>query len=270
MRDDLISEGIVPVHITGTDVTVEKTPEHFVASGYLLSSGLASEPAGGDVTPVTQILQLDPMREEAVISFNGTGQVLLCHSLAQAESMATDITQLPDEADLITCPATIRIHGIGPLWAVPVPTALTYSGVELPYAVYTSGVATPATTFLSLGQIVTPAAGLYTVSGLTYLDGTIVVADDEDNFRLNMNVGAASPVIYNLLQPAVADAISYFGPFTVETDGTHNVAVQTGGKTPSGTANYHWFVTLTPLTAGTPVTSVSGVSVGVLQSRRGA
>jgi hypothetical protein len=115
---------------------------------------------------------------------------------------------------------------------------------------------TPTTAFQQIGSdiLTDPPAGQYSVTVVTYLDGTIVAADDEDNFRLSVSSGGSA---INLLQPAVADQVMNSGPFIITVNGSQNIAVQTGATAPSGTAVYHATLIATPISGS--IAAPSGI-----------
>jgi hypothetical protein len=267
----MADEDAVKVHVIQDDTKTAKTeevePEHFTATSFTLPAlGLTSgNQADYNAEDPVQILQLDPLRKEAVISFNGSGQVFLAHSAAQAISLQNATQQGADSGDLITCPTTIRVEGTGPLWAVASNISSTPNGGS---SLYVGGSATPATAFLIVDTVnITPPAGTYVVSGLVYVDGTVVTADDEDNMRL-MIIGGTPPIA-PIIYPAESSGVPIvtpYGPFTLTLNGSQELAIQTFSKTPSGTAVYHASILLNPVANSIP----NGLIVGVLQERRGA
>src|ERR1700689_3349639 len=99
-------------------------PEHYVASSFNLpATGPIGEGADTNLNVPTEILPLALNRVEAIVSFNGTGQIVLCHSNTQAQSLQQGnpalLQQLADEGCVFTCPSRVRIRGTAPLWAVP-------------------------------------------------------------------------------------------------------------------------------------------------------
>lgn len=97
----------------------EHEPEHFISNAYLLPApGPAPAEADAALNQPVQILNLDLMRKEAVISVTGNGNVYLAHSAAQAQSLQTSSDQPADGGFLAVAPCTFRVEGTGPLWAV--------------------------------------------------------------------------------------------------------------------------------------------------------
>jgi hypothetical protein len=252
--------GIVHVHVenevkTAPVVTEEKEAQHYTCSTFTLP-----EPIGvlGPVTP-TQILQLDPLRKRAILTFSGDGQVILAHSLQQATSLAQNVQQAADEGALVTCPGSVTVEATGPLWAVSLATPIVL-GFQ------TANVSTPTVAGAALATIVNPPSGNYTATVTAYLTGTTTTAD-QDNIEIAYNGGSQ---LIPLLLPTVVGAITTPQPYT-------NPPLQIGGinginsliirtiNIPSGTAVYHVMVSIVPDGNGA---DDPYVAVGVIQERR--
>jgi hypothetical protein len=99
--------------------TEEIEPSHFISNAYLLpAAGPISGDPDGNINDPVQILQLDPMRKEAIISVAGSGNVYFAHSYAQAMSLQQAVDQAADGGFLVTAPCTFKAEGTGPLWAI--------------------------------------------------------------------------------------------------------------------------------------------------------
>lgn len=255
----------VKVHVTNVDdlkavPTEEKEPEHFTASSFVLPALGAGE--NPEQSNPQQVLQLDPMRKLAYLTFNGDGQVWLAHSAAQANALQNGTQQGADSGTLVTCPSVIKAEGTGPLWAIQSSLTQTAgSGVTLSAA----GKITPTTAFQGIVSLALPAAGLWSIDLIVYVDGTVVTADDEDNMNLYINGASAASLIYPA-ESSGAPIVVPSGPYTKNIVAPLSVIVQTGSLTPSGTAVYHAQIIATPISGGLS----NDLIVGVLQSRRGA
>ena len=268
MRD----EDAVKVHVVNAEdmkqavATEEVEPEHIIAVSFTLPAVGVSGENQEQESPM-QILQLDPLRKVAYISFNGSGQIFLAHSEAQANALQSGTQQNADSGAMYTCPTTVKVEGTGPLWAVQSNGSLgsTPNGGESYYA---AGSSTPAAadTLITGAQLVNLPAGTYTLEATVYVDGTVVTADDEDNMQIYLSGQAllfAGPLLYPVESGSTPIVVQY--TFTLVNPETQNVSIRSGTVTPSGTAKYHGALTATPVTAS----STSSV-VGVLSARRGA
>ena|ERR1700691_5970260 len=264
-------EDAVKVHVVADDtkavMTEEREPEHFTAVSFTLPAiGITSgDQADYNANDPVQIMQLDPLRKEAVISFNGTGQVLLAHSQAQAISLQQGADQNADAGDLITCPTTIRVEGTGPLWAVQANISQTPNGGV---SLYAAGSAIPTVANTAFVTLTGLPPGSYQVTTSEYIDGTLVSADDEDNMRLFNNT-AGTIVAAPILVPAdsaTAPIVTQAGPFIVTVSTISNLSMRTNTLTPSGTATYHASILAVPISGSSP----NSLIIGVLQERRGA
>jgi hypothetical protein len=244
-----VDNDAIKVHVANwPPVTVdEMDAQHFTASSFQLPA------PGSSATGPVQILQLDPLRKRAVVSFNGAGQVLLAHSNQQAQSLQANVEQNAEDGVMITAPCTITVESTGPLWAVGVATANNNAQSVTGY-----GVVTPTVAGEQIAAVDNLPAGTYEIYLLNYIDGTVVTVDDDDNMELT----AGGIQVAQLIQPAASSVfVVPSGPYIVTVNGTQNIVVQTVGV-PSGTAAYHSQITAVPL-----LTS-SGLTVGVLQERK--
>lgn len=256
----------VKVHVTNVDdlkavPTEEKEPEHFTASSFVLPAlGVGENP---EQSNPQQVLQLDPMRKLAYITFNGNGQVWLAHSAAQANALQNGAEQGADSGTLVTCPSVIKAEGTGPLWAIQ--SSLTQSPGVTGDSLYAGGSSTPTTADQTItGVTLTPPAGTYIVNLSLYVDGTVVTADDEDNFRITGFGTSLGPLLCPAESSGVPIVTTY--QFTIVLNGSQTFSVQTSAKTPSGTAVYHASILMNAVSGSIP----NDLIVGVLQSRRGA
>lgn len=242
-----VEEGAVKVHITnagdlqGPTKVEEVYAEHFTASSFTLPVGEIIGTGVGAVEP-TQILQLDPLRQRCTVSFNGSGQVILCHSLQQATSLAQNVQQAADEGFLYTIPGSITPEATGPLWAVLVAGSGTGSGTP-DAATGAVGTNTGGNASLPAGSNITGFTVTFTAA--TTAAGTVTVS----------NV-AGGPLTYNIPVGTTVFTINYPGAGLPASGGAPTVAVSaTVGVGPGNIVD-----------TGTLVTT-SGV-VGVLQERR--
>lgn len=111
----LNSQGIVAVHVTGSDIpetveTREEEPAHVVC--VYLGAPLTAKPPGD--RPIPPVLNLDPVRKEALFSYVGTGQIFVCHSAQQAEA----VLKGDNEGVPVVTPVTFRWHGSAGIWIV--------------------------------------------------------------------------------------------------------------------------------------------------------
>jgi hypothetical protein len=105
LREDLLDQGIMPVHITGTDVrTEEMEPEHFVVSSFVIPSIASEEPGSSEGFVPLAILQLDPLRKEAEIIIQSlsvqepdetTNSIIASGSVTSPASFATIASTTP-------------------------------------------------------------------------------------------------------------------------------------------------------------------------------
>jgi hypothetical protein len=264
MEDD----DAVKVHVINLDDikitrTEEIEPAHFTASSFILpvpgltSGGQADENAN---VP-TQILQLDPLRKETVISFNGSGQVILAHSNQQAQSLQQGTNQFADDGFLVTAPSSIRVEGTGPLWAIAASGSAASANTVTGQSKFTSPTAGQIMASIAAASL---PAGTYTVYTNAYIDGTFVAATDDDNIEL----GYGSTIVGALNVPAdtAGQTGPLFGPYMITLNGAQAlklIAIATG----TVGSVYHTWLSATPY----PAAAASGfVTVGVLQERRGA
>lgn len=119
-----MSDDAVHVHLDNPeDIRVQYTeeiePSHFISNAYLLPAAgpIPGDPDGNINDPV-QILQLDPMRKEAIISLTGSGNVYFAHAFNQALSLQQNVDQAADGGALVSAPSTFKAEGTGPLWAI--------------------------------------------------------------------------------------------------------------------------------------------------------
>jgi hypothetical protein len=237
--------------INGAPKVEEAAAPHAVASTWLLPTlGTVNAQQNNPV----EILPLDILRKRAVITFNGSGQVIICHSQAQAQSLQQNVQQAADEGCLLTVPGTIVHESTAALWAVGVPASTSAN---------TIGVAGKVTAPTALQQItgsLLSTPGTYSVQATAYLDGTIVLATDGDNMEITFTGGNPIP----LLVPGVADVPMTTGPYLFTSTGTQTVAVKAIGAG-SVAATYHAALDITPY----PFAVTSGVvTVGSLTERR--
>lgn len=252
----------VRVHIDNADEigervkvarTQEMEPEHFTTSTFILPGlGLLPSPGGQVVLP-TQVLQLDPLRKTAVLSFNGNGQVILAHSQQQVQSLQANVQTAADEGALITCPTTIRVTGTAPLWAVGIPSSTSpVSGVT---SGGNKGAVTDPGAFATIVST-TALTGTYQVTVTVYVDGTTTAADgDNMEFNANGTVTLAYP-------GTVVFPVTY--TFT-ETLTATSMNVKSVAAASGAAAVYHAQITYTQI-AGPGSANV--LSVGVVQERR--
>ena len=270
----MMTEDTVKVHLTNPeDIQIVRTeefePEHFVATSYVLPvTGLTSgDQPDYNANDPTQILQLDLLRKETVLAINGTGQVWLAHSAAQAVALQTGNNQGADSGTLITSPATVKITGTAPLWAIPASGNNSGTYTNALNTVHAQGKTTSPGAGATIAVIT--AANLaanttYVVTGSIYVDGTLAPATDDDNMKM-----LAAGISSTLNVSADVEAPSQFGPFYVTFGpAPSNISIQ---AIAAGTASsvYHAEIYANPY----PMTGASGagiITVGVLQSRRGA
>lgn len=245
----------IKVHVTNPHDMVVRTEEveaqHFAASTFTLP------PPGPNQNGPIQVLQLDLLRKRAVVSLNGAGEVILAHSMQQAQSLQANVNQAADDGCVITSPATVTVEGTGPLWAIGIGTGnVTQQSVTG----FGSAVAPGAGSVIASIPAASLPPGTYEVYLLTYLDGTLVTATDENNLALE----SGGAVISQLLQPAPSSGNGFVvpsGPYVVSVNGSQSISVNAIGAG-SVSAKYNAQITAVPL-----LTS-SGLSVGVLQERR--
>ena len=248
-------DGLFHVHvdnlseISRVTKTEEVEPQHFTTSGFILPA------TGTNSGAPVQILQLDPLRKRATVTFNGTGQVALCHSLQQATSMQQAQNINADEGALITCPAIVKVESTGPMWAVLAGTA-TASVVNPATATVSGSVTAPG----AGGTIITSPAlsGYYQFTVSIYIDGTVVAATDDDN--MEFSYGGS---FYHLSVPA--DSTGPVIATTVFTGSPNAAAAKvTANNAGSAAAVYHAQIAYTQLATS----GASTVAVGVVQERR--
>lgn len=259
-------EGDVPllVHVSNVDEfsqamsdgnkVEEAAAPHAVANTWGSLPALGTELTQSNV-PV-EILPLDVLRKRAVITLNGSGQVIICHSEGQAQSLQQNVQQAADEGCLITVPGAIVHESSAALWAVAVPASSPQN---------TQG-ATGSATAPGAGAVIAtiPAsslpAGSYDIFVTVYFDGTVVPATDDDNWNLTITLLTIS----HLIAPGVINVPETYGPFKITVNGAQAINVKTiiAG---SAACVYHAQVTATP----DPYSPTSGVvQVGTLTERR--
>lgn len=265
--DDAIKVHIVNVDDIKATPTVEVEPEHFTASSFTLPAlGLTSgDAADANANVPVQILNLDPMRKEAVLAFSGTGQVILAHSQAQAMSMqASAAEQVADTGFLITAPSTIRVQGTGPLWAVSAASGTVSGGASVMAHNQTTSPA-PAAILANIPAASLPA-GTYTVYAHAYVDGTLVAAADDDNVELSY--GSTIIGVLNMPADSVTEQSPMYGPVMITVNGAQAIKILAVGAGTTGSVYHTWLMaTPYPFTAQA---AGGAVTVGVLQERRGA
>lgn len=162
--------------------TEEKEAEHYTTSSFTLPGGEIIGTGTGAVEPV-QILQLDPLRKRAVLTFVGTGQVALAHTANVAQSIANNPNVgAGDEGALVSSPGAIAVEATGPMWAVPVPIAAGSSNSLTGIGIVTSATA---------GQVIattpaSPVTAVYVINWAVVDSGTLG-AGDEQNMGLYVN-----------------------------------------------------------------------------------
>lgn len=242
-------ENLSDMHPTRTE---EVEAQHYTESSFILP------PLGPTSAGPTQILQLDPLRKRAVLTFNGTGQVILAHSAQQAQSLQANVQQAADEGCLITCPAAISVESTGPLWAIGYPTSAATAPATLMTGSISGAVAAPGA---GASIATTPAlpAGTYTVTATIYTDGAVVAATDDDN----MSLGITGVTSFNLIYPATpAQTVQFTYTLTIAANKTLNVKAI--GAATAGTT-YHAHILYTQIAGAL---ASGSMTVGVSQERR--
>lgn len=237
----------------GVRYTEEKEAQHATGNTWPL-------PALG--TELTQsnnpaeIVPLDSLRKRAVIFLNGSGQVIICHSEGQAQSMQQNVQQAADEGCLITCPAVFVYESTAPLWAVAVPSATSGNSVGAKGSVTGPAGGTIIASISSANLVV---GQTYQVDVYVYLDGTIVAGTDDDNMAFRFGGTTISPLVV----PGGVDVpVKSTYIVTVVSANTLNV-IAVGAA--SASAVYHAQIVATPF----PFTvSTGAVQVGTLTERR--
>ena len=237
-----------------TTVTQEKEAEHYTCSTFTLPQGEIIGTGVGAIEP-TQVLQLDPLRKRAVLAFNGTGQIILAHSMQQATSLAQNVQQAADEGALVTSPTTITVEATGPLWAVAVPSTGSQPTQDATGSVTSPGAG--ANVSGTIGAVNLPA-GLYQVTTTIYIDGTPVAGTDDDNMKINQSSGAQ----FHLIVPITGVPVTQ--TFFLTFNGAQTIGVSASSAGTAG-AVYHAQITATQL----PIAGASGnLAIGVTQERR--
>jgi hypothetical protein len=252
--------GIVHVHVDNAVKmepvsTEEHYAEHFTCSTFTLPQGEIIGTGVGAIEP-TQILQLDPLRQRAVLSYSGSGQVILAHSVQQATSLAQNVQQAADQGALVTSPATMAVEATGPLWAVGLQASPSQNSNSAHGAI-TSPTAGQAIATITGANL---PAGQYTVSGTVYVDGTVAAADD-DNMKLTVGGVTIMVIAYN---GEATDQGVTIPPVTVTVNGAQSIALSAVAVGTTG-AVYHGTIVATPFPF---ITTGGGLSVGVTQERR--
>jgi hypothetical protein len=252
---------ILHVHVdnevaTKPVATEEHYAEHFTCSTFTLPQGEIIGTGVGAIEP-TQILQLDPLRQRAVLSFNGTGQIILAHSIQQATSLAQNVQQAADQGALVTCPATMTVEATGPLWAVGVSSGTSQNTVESQGTVTAPAANASITPGIAAASL---PAGTYVISGSAYIDGTPVQGTDNDNIKLTVGGNTLGG---NLAVP-ISGSVVTFGPYTVTVNGAQAVRLNANVAGSAG-AIYHGLIYATPVPF---IDSSAGLAVGVTQERR--
>jgi len=249
LEDPVAVHVINPEDMKGPVQTEEKEAQHYTCSSFTLPQGEIIGTGVGAIEP-TQILQLDPLRKRAVIGVNGSGQVILAHSLQQATSLAQNIQQAADEGALFTAPCTLTAEATGPLWAVGLSTSLPANGNNPSTPVSVTGAAnataTAATPPPAAGEYASLTSLSYSFSAASTSASTLTVTSSGTLFTLNIPVGALSgtiPLPPGGIQGAVATAIS--------------VALTAAGAGITGTVNISY-----------QQSASSVIQVGVAQERR--
>jgi len=224
--------------------TEEVRSEHAVTSTWALPALPLVNPAQN--SPV-EIVPLDPLRKRAVITLNGSGQIIIAHSEAQALHLQQNIQQAADEGALFTVPANFEYTSKAPLWAVGVPAFNPPNTVGAKGSVTAPGA---GAVIASIGTASLTVGLTYQVNVVVYLDGTIVVATDEDNMALRFGGTTIAPLIY----PGVNSVPVSTGPYyiNVATSNTINVIAVGAG---SVAAVYHAQIYATPY----PFSPTSGI-----------
>jgi hypothetical protein len=117
MSDRFISDEVIRVHlenpqeITGVGDKEEFEPEHFSLSTVVVSTA-------APYNKIEKVLALDPLRKDfSIVSLDGT--IVLCHSLAQANSAANQVANVPfPEGAVLGQNAALTGTGTGQMWAV--------------------------------------------------------------------------------------------------------------------------------------------------------
>jgi hypothetical protein len=250
-------DGKLHVHIDNTDELLNPVRTESVEAQHYTADGFALTGAGINSGPPVQILQLDPLRKRAVLSVNGAGQVVLCHSMQQATSMQQGQNINADEADLITAPATITVESTGPLWAVGVATASQVAVVSPLTSTVAGKVAAPGAgaTIVTTGAL----SGVYEIVVTIYIDGTDTAATDDDN----MDLAISGLGTTNLIVPADTTGPVIATTMFTNTLTAQTLAVKAIAAASAGTV-YHAQIAYTQI-----ATVTTGImTVGVLQERR--
>lgn len=174
----------------------EVDPEHIIAVSYTFSfPGNITLPSSGNLDQPLQLLQLDPLRRRAEITFNNTdpnlpATIYFADSQAVAQRLQQSAATAGDEgAPVIISPnssATITVHGTAALWAVSAPAKSTNTnpGLNAPTTPISATGAAASTTTLTVpagsglqGRILygvnySFSAPTTAVSTLTITDGT--------------------------------------------------------------------------------------------------
>lgn len=97
--------------------TEEHEPEHFECRTYTVNGTITAQ-VQQNAQKYVRILELNPLRKEAaILSLDAT--VVICHSEAQANSVANQIAGLPDPDGVpLGVNQNLSVSGSGPLWAV--------------------------------------------------------------------------------------------------------------------------------------------------------
>lgn len=268
--EEIHADGFLPVELMNPQdmpshsaSVIEKQPGHYAAISFLLPvPGPITEPGlDANLNTPTQILALDPLRDEAAISVNGIGQVFFCHS-EQAAQRAQIGQQTPSDGFLVTSPFAFRIHGTAPLWAVPV-AASAFSGLAVSTVgtITSPGIGVAVATLNSANLLASaPIGTIWNISWAVTLGGTIA-AGDANNMELSIPLGTA---VEQGLFPGTVGGPYAQTPTTGKPAASQNIVVQTIAAASVG-AVYTAQIVATPQ----GVQQQQTITVGVLAERMG-
>jgi len=235
--------------------TEEVEAEHYTTSSFSLPGGGAIIGTGvGAVEPV-QILQLDPLRKRAVLSFVGTGQVALAHTLNVAQSIANNPNVgAGDEGALFSSPGSTAVEATGPLWAVNVSQTASSNSLT------GTGIATSA----AAGQVIAatpnaPATQLYTINWSIVDSGTLGAGDAQ-----NMGLYVNGVLVATAVNGVNAGTIEAQPPVTVSVPVGTSIQVKAINNATASSV-YQASVSATVVNA---VQASGVIVVGVVQERR--
>jgi hypothetical protein len=102
--------GIAVVHVLNAHevahATKEVEPEHWITVTFAVTA-----------LNFQQVLELDPLRKETILSIVGTGNCYICHSLTGASAIAQG--KSTTDGALVAAPFSQKLSGTAPLWVVP-------------------------------------------------------------------------------------------------------------------------------------------------------